>query len=148
MYLNSEIELLFKMMDNLSKNGEGLNPVTKRMYLMGMISEMEPIITALEFISKNISFALSAEDARLKSIDRIFKDIGVEGLRIPSLEPNDEESEHIIYHMADLFPLDDEKFDFNVENVNKLNTGVHMLCSEENVFYKDINYAVGKLCSR
>ena len=144
MYLNSEIELLFKMMDNLSKNGEGLNPVTKRMYLMGIISEMIPIITDLEIISENISSELSAEDARLKSIDRIFKDIGVEGLRIPSLEPNNEESEHIIYHMTDLFPLDDEKFDFNVENVNKLNTGVRMLCSEVNVFYKDINYAVGK----
>lgn len=144
MYLISEIEFLFKMMDDLSKIEEGLNPITRRMYLIGIISEMIPIITDLEIINDKLSNELSEEDARLKSLGRILEDIGIQQLKIPQLDSNDEEDEYIINFMTDLFPLNDKNYKFDKENIDSLKTGMRILCSEENISDRDIIFAYNK----
>ena len=142
--LNSDIEFLFKMINNLSMNVEGLNPVSQRMYLMGVISEMIPIITDLNIINDNLSNGLTAEDAKLKSLSGFYEDIGIESLKIPHLDSNDEEGGYIINYITDLFPLDDKNYKFNSENLDRLKTGMRMLCSEENISDRDINFAFVK----
>ena len=144
MYLISEIEFLFKMMDDLSKIEEGLNPITRRMYLIGIISEMIPVITDLEIINDKLSNELSEEDARLKSLGRILEDIGIQQLKIPQLDSNDEEDEYIINFMTDLFPLNDKNYKFDKENIDSLKTGMRILCSEENISDRDIIFAYNK----
>lgn len=144
MYLISEIEFLFKMMDDLSKIEEGLNTITRRMYLIGIISEMIPIITDLEIINDKLSNELSEEDARLKSLGRILEDIGIQQLKIPQLDSNDEEDEYIINFMTDLFPLNDKNYKFDKENIDSLKTGMRILCSEENISDRDIIFAYNK----
>lgn len=142
--LNSDIEFLFKMMDNLSQNGEGLNPITRRMYLMSIISGMIPIITDLNIINERLSDELSEEDAKLKSLDSYLKDIGLERLEIPRLDSKKEEDGYIINFMTDLFPVGDNNYRFKKENVDSLKTGMRMLCSEENVSDRDIVFALSK----
>ncbi len=142
--LNSDIEFLFKMINNLSMNVEGLNPVSRRMYLMGIISEMIPIITDLSVIKERLANELTAEDARLKSLSSFYEDIGIENLIIPHLDSNDEEGGYIINYITDLFPLDDKNYKFNSENLDRLKTGMRMLCSEANISDRDLNFAFVK----
>ena len=142
--LNSDIEFLFKMIDNLSMNIEGLNPISRRMYIMGVISEMIPIITDLSVINDNLPNALTAEDARLKSLSSFYEDIGIESLKIPQLESNDEEGGYIINYITDLFPHDDKNYKFSSDNLDRLKTGIRTLCSEVNISDRDINFAFTK----
>lgn len=143
--LNSDIEFLFKMIDNLSKNIDGLNPISRRLYLMGVISEMIPIITDLGIINDRLSSELTAEDARLKSLSSFCEDIGIGSLKTPHLDSNDEEGEgYVINYITDLFPLDDKNYKFTSENLDRLKTGMRMLCSEANISDRDINFAFVK----
>ena len=124
MDLNTEIEFLFKTMDNLSKNIEYLNPIARRLYLIGIISEMTPIISELSYIESNISKELSVDDASLKSLTEILSNfhINIEFLTEPYT--GDLNTDTILNYMTDMFPLGDENYSFTSGNIDKLKTGI------------------------
>ena len=144
MDLNTEIEFLFKTMDNLSKNIEYLNPIARRLYLIGIISEMTPIISELSYIESNISKELSVVDASLKSLPEILSNFHIDIEFLTEPYTGDLNTDTILNYMTDMFPLGDENYSFTSGNIDKLKTGIRTLCGNDNISERDIKFAIDK----
>ena len=120
-----------------------VNPISRRLFAMGLVSQMHLIAESLSEIDKRIDTSLSEDDALLsiKVLDRLNE---INKLLDEKLYEDDSSKEGSINRMTDFFPLDKKDYSFSSEKAEVMKTGLRYLCSDANIAPRDLVFSLNK----
>lgn len=144
MLLADKIEYIFLLIDFVSSNMKDFNPVTRRMYAMGLINEMYQIESQLSVINERLETSLSIEDACLDLTLWEDEKYDRKNLLDEKMYIEDASKDADINRLTDLFPQDNEDYSFTTENAERFKTGMRYLCSDANLSPRNMVFALNK----
>ena len=106
MLIGLKIGLLFQLMEETSLDFLVYNPVMRRMLSMGFITELHQLESELIIINNKLDSEISFDDASInKDMDFLKERLRVDILMNPKSYYNREETDVIVNHVIDSFPL-------------------------------------------
>ena len=144
MALRIRIENLLNLLKTTTKCFCSISPITRRMLITGLLSEMQQITSELAIINNDLDSRISLEDADLD-----MSVLSVEGIDIHSIVDerryiNNDSTDSVINHMIDIFPLDNKDYTFTSDKADTFKTGMRHLCSDAIISPRDYTFAINK----
>ena len=144
MYLGLRIQYLFYLIEGVNIRFEELSPITRRMFALGLITDMHQITQRLEEINEQMDTSLSFDDASLYSFMLKREEIACQSLLDEKMYQDDTNQDAVVNSLIDLFPLNNPDYTFTSANSETLKTGMRYLGSEANISPRDLVYALDK----
>lgn len=144
MLLVEKIDYIFLLLKIVSKELKEQNPVTRRMYAIGLINEMYQISSQLSIINEQLDTSLSFEDANLDFSLLENKRIECRNLLDEKMYVESTTSDSDINRSIDFFPLGNVDYSFTSKEAERFKTGMRYLCSDANLSPRNIVYALNK----
>lgn len=144
MYIGLRIKYLFYLIEGVNIRFDVFTPITRRMYAMGLITDMHQIAQRLEEIDEQIGTSLSFDDASLYSFMSEREGIDCRSLLDEKMYQDDTNQDAVVNSLIDLFPLNHPDYTFTSANSETLKTGMRYLGSAANISPRDLVYALDK----
>lgn len=115
----------------------------RRMLSMGFITELHQLESELIIINNKLDSEISFDDASInKDMDFLKERLRVDILMNPKSYYNREETDVIVNHVIDSFPLDHKDYNFTSAKADFLKTGLRQVCSDAAADAREICYAL------
>lgn len=144
MLLADRIHSALFLLEDISLCLKGINPITRRMYVTGLINELYQISSQLTIINERMDTSLSFEDACLSLSLLGEKRFGTQSVFNEKLYHEEESNDTDINRLIDILPQNDEDYTFTSENADRFKTGMRYLSSDANLSPRNIVYALNK----
>ncbi len=141
MFLYQQIEFLILLAEQISDIIKDLNTISRRMLVMGLITQMQQIIERLAEIDEQMDSYIIDEDALL-SIEAVEKLNSMRNLLDEKLYEDDVCQEGEINRLPDYFPVGDKDYSFTLDKAEIMKTGLRYLMSDANIAPRDIVYSL------